>query len=133
MGDYSDSLNEKAIVHSKVSLEATFKYTADGSVGLLTGKKVYVALSRGVLYRGTSDDVMVPWLTKVLAFMGMTDVQYFYVEGLALSEKHTVAFCVLTPGFTRYKSPPCGAQDSEYCFSIHISTSLNLRAEKALT
>eukprot|EP00667_Euglena_gracilis_P032601 EG_transcript_50616 len=31
----------------------------------------------------TPDDVMVPWLTKMLAFLGLTDVQYFYVEGLA--------------------------------------------------
>eukprot|EP00667_Euglena_gracilis_P018816 EG_transcript_20053 len=73
----------KAWIDAVAKAGVTFKYTADGPVGLLTGKKVYVALSRGGVYRDTPDDVMVPWLTKMLAFLGLTDVQYFYVEGLA--------------------------------------------------
>lgn len=69
-----------AIARAKV----TFTYTEKGPVGLLTGKKVYVALTRGGLYRNTPADTQVPYLKTVLAFLGMTDVQFVYAEGLAL-------------------------------------------------
>ncbi len=62
----------------------TFKYTDKGPVGLLQGKKVYVALARGGLYRDTPADTQVPYLKTVLAFLGMTDVQFIYAEGLAM-------------------------------------------------
>jgi len=62
----------------------TFKYTEQGAVGLLTGKKVYVALTRGGQYRNTPADTQVPYLKTVLAFLGMTDVQFVYAEGLAM-------------------------------------------------
>jgi len=62
----------------------TFRYTATGPEGLLTGKKVYVALARGGRYRGTPADTQVPYLSTVLGFLGMTDVRFVYAEGLAL-------------------------------------------------
>jgi FMN-dependent NADH-azoreductase len=62
----------------------TFTYTEQGPVGLLTGKKVYVALTRGGQYRNTPADSQVPYLKTVLAFLGMTDVQFVYAEGLAM-------------------------------------------------
>ena len=63
---------------------ATFRYTANGPEGLLKGKKVYVALTRGGKYRNTPKDTQVPYLATVLAFLGMTDVHYVYAEGLAM-------------------------------------------------
>jgi FMN-dependent NADH-azoreductase len=60
----------------------TFKYTETGPVGLLQGKKVYVALARGGLYRGTPNDSQVPYLKTVLGFLGLTDVSFIYAEGL---------------------------------------------------
>ena len=62
----------------------TFKYTATGPVGLLTGKKVYVVLTRGGVYRDKPADTMVPYLTMVLGFLGMTDISFIYAEGLAM-------------------------------------------------
>ena len=62
----------------------TFRYTANGPEGLLKGKKVYVALARGGLYRDTPADSQVPYLQSVLAFLGMTDVEFVYAEGLAM-------------------------------------------------
>jgi FMN-dependent NADH-azoreductase len=62
----------------------TFRYTANGPEGLLKGKKVYVALARGGLYRDTPADSQVPYLKSVLAFLGMTDVEFIYAEGLAM-------------------------------------------------
>lgn len=62
----------------------TFRYGANGPEGLITGKKVYVTLARGGLYRDTPADTQVPYLKSVLAFLGMTDVEFIYAEGLAM-------------------------------------------------
>ena len=62
----------------------TFRYTANGPEGLLKGKTVYVALTRGGKYRNTPADTMVPYLKMVLSFLGMTDVHFVYAEGLAM-------------------------------------------------
>lgn len=69
-----------AISRAKV----TFQYTEQGPQGLLQGKKVYVVLTRGGRYRNTPADTQVPYLKTVLAFLGMTDVQFVYAEGLAM-------------------------------------------------
>ncbi len=72
----------------------TFRYTEHGPEGLLTGKKVYVVLTRGGQYRDTPADTQVPYLRTVLAFLGMTDVEFIYAEGLALgadAEREAIA------------------------------------------
>jgi FMN-dependent NADH-azoreductase len=63
----------------------TFKYTAAGPVGLLTGKKVYVFAARGGLYAGSALDTQTGYVRDFLAFLGMRDVQFVYAEGLAVS------------------------------------------------
>jgi FMN-dependent NADH-azoreductase len=62
----------------------TFRYTDKGPEGLLTGKKVYIALTRGGQYRNTPADSQVPYLKTVLGFLGMTDIEFVYAEGLAM-------------------------------------------------
>lgn len=62
----------------------TFRYTEKGPEGLLTGKKVYVLLTRGGQYRNTPADTQVPYLKTVFTFLGMTDVEFVYAEGLAM-------------------------------------------------
>ncbi|QEL65675.1 FMN-dependent NADH-azoreductase [Oryzomicrobium terrae] len=69
-----------AIARAKV----TFQYTANGPEGLLKGKKVYVALARGGVYRDTPADSQVPFLKTALGFLGLTDIQFVYAEGLAM-------------------------------------------------
>jgi FMN-dependent NADH-azoreductase len=64
--------------------QVTFRYTANGPEGLLKGKKVYVALTRGGKYRNTPSDTQVPYLQTIFTFLGMTDVQFVYAEGLAM-------------------------------------------------
>src|SRR5688572_4830268 len=64
----------------------TFKYTAAGAVGLLTGKKVYVTAARGGLYAGTPLDTQTAYVRTFLAFLGMSEVEFIYAEGLAISE-----------------------------------------------
>jgi FMN-dependent NADH-azoreductase len=60
----------------------TFKYTATGPVGLLTGKKVYVTLARGGFHK--DDDLQAQHLKKFLGFIGLTDVTFVYSEGLGM-------------------------------------------------
>jgi len=63
----------------------TFKYTDKGPVGQLTGKKVYVFAARGGLYAGTPLDTQTSYVRDFLRFLGMTDVEFVYAEGLAIS------------------------------------------------
>jgi len=64
--------------------QVTFRYTATGPEGLLKGKKVYIALTRGGKYRDTPNDTQTPYLKTFFGFLGMTDVQFAYAEGLAM-------------------------------------------------
>ncbi|HEX7649396.1 MAG TPA: FMN-dependent NADH-azoreductase [Noviherbaspirillum sp.] len=60
----------------------TFRYTENGPVGLLTGKKVYVIATRGGKYAGTPRDSQTAYVRDFLAFIGITDVEFVYAEGL---------------------------------------------------
>lgn len=72
----------------------TFRYSEKGPEGMLKGKKVYVALTRGGQYRNTPSDTQVPYLKTVFTFLGLTDVQFVYAEGLAMgadAERNAIA------------------------------------------
>ena len=62
---------------------ATFKYTEKGPVGLLTGKKAYVFVTRGGVYG--EKHTQTTHVRDFLAFLGITDVEFIYAEGLAIS------------------------------------------------
>ncbi|HVT34023.1 MAG TPA: NAD(P)H-dependent oxidoreductase [Nevskiaceae bacterium] len=64
----------------------TFKYSETGPVGLITGKKVYVISTRGGIHAGKPIDTETNYLRDFLAFLGMTDVEFIYAEGLAYGE-----------------------------------------------
>ena len=69
----------------------TFRYTEKGPVGLLTGKKAYVFAARGGYYAGTAADTQTQYVRAILAFLGITDVEFVYAEGLAISEASKTA------------------------------------------
>ncbi len=63
----------------------TFRYGETGPVGLVTGKKVYVAMSSGGIFsEGPSkqNDFVAPYLKAMLGFLGMTNVMVIRAEGL---------------------------------------------------
>jgi FMN-dependent NADH-azoreductase len=62
----------------------TFRYTETGPEGLVLGKKVYIAATRGGKHSGTPTDTQTPFLKVFLGFLGMTDVEFVYAEGLAM-------------------------------------------------
>jgi len=61
----------------------TFKYTEKGPVGLLAGKKAYVFAARGGLYGDEHSQTQ--FVRQFLGFIGITDVEFVYAEGLAIS------------------------------------------------
>jgi len=63
----------------------TFRYTANGPQGLLTGKKAYVFAARGGVHAGTPLDTQTGYVRDFLRFLGITDVEFVYAEGLAIS------------------------------------------------
>jgi FMN-dependent NADH-azoreductase len=62
----------------------TFKYSEKGPVGLLTGKKAYVFVTRGGIYG--EKHAHTDYVRDFLAFVGITDVTFIYAEGLAINE-----------------------------------------------
>ena len=62
----------------------TFRYTDKGPVGLLTGKRAYVFATRGGAYAGTPGDTETAYVRQFLGFLGITDVEFVYAEGLAM-------------------------------------------------
>lgn len=82
MYNFGISVQLKTWIDAIARSGVTFRYTANGPEGLLKGKKVYVALARGGRYRGDETDTQVPYLKTVFGFLGMTDVQFIYAEGL---------------------------------------------------
>ncbi len=64
----------------------TFRYTEKGSEGLLTGKKAYIFAARGGLYAGTPLDSQTEYMKHFLGFIGITDIEFVYAEGLNISE-----------------------------------------------
>ena len=65
----------------------TFRYTASGPEGLLTGKKAYIFATRGGLYAGTPLDSQTTYVRDFLGFLGITDVEFIYAEGLNMGEE----------------------------------------------
>lgn len=84
MYNFGVTVQFKSWIDAIAKAGVTFRYTATGPEGLLKGKKVYVALARGGVYRDTAIDAQVPYLKTVLGFLGMTDVTFIYAEGLAM-------------------------------------------------
>jgi FMN-dependent NADH-azoreductase len=68
----------------------TFRYTPTGAVGLLENKKVYVALAQGG-YNSGPMDFEEPYLRGVLGFLGITDVTFVRIEGLARGPEEAAA------------------------------------------
>jgi FMN-dependent NADH-azoreductase len=63
----------------------TFRYTEKGPQGLLTGKKATIFATRGGEYATTGHDWQAQFVRVILGFIGITDVEFVFAEGLAVS------------------------------------------------
>ncbi len=79
----------------------TFQYTASGAKGLLNGK-AYLALSSGGVYSQgpfAPSEHLSTYLTAVLSFLGISDVEVVRAEGVAYGPAHS------SPHFADAKNP----------------------------
>ncbi|MCP9751485.1 FMN-dependent NADH-azoreductase [Ferruginibacter sp. HRS2-29] len=65
----------------------TFSVGEKGAEGLIRGKKVYIAMSSGWIYSegaAKANDFVVPYLTFMLSFIGLSDITVFRIEGVGI-------------------------------------------------
>jgi FMN-dependent NADH-azoreductase len=89
MFNFSIPSQLKAWIDRVAQAGRTFRYTAEGPVGLAVGKKAIVVSTRGGFYAGTAYEAAMDhqeaYLRTVLNFLGITDVTYVRAEGVAVS------------------------------------------------
>ncbi|WP_223619522.1 NAD(P)H-dependent oxidoreductase [Lysobacter sp. ESA13C] len=66
----------------------TFRYTEKGPEGLATGKRAIVVSGRGGFHTDAPSDFQEAYLRHVLAFIGVTNVEFVRAEGVAYSPQH---------------------------------------------
>ena len=73
----------KAWIDTVLVAGKTFKYTATGPVGLVTGKKAVLCIASGGVYEGAmaAYDTLTPMLKTQLGFIGVTDVTVLNAPG----------------------------------------------------
>ncbi|GAB2695615.1 NAD(P)H-dependent oxidoreductase [Mucilaginibacter koreensis] len=88
MYNFTISSTLKAWIDHICRAGITFKYTATGPVGLVSGKKAYVAVATGGVYAdgAQSGDFLTPYIKSILAFIGITDVTFVTAEGFAMPD-----------------------------------------------
>lgn len=69
----------------------SFRYTAEGPEGLLTGKRAILGFASGGTTAGGPGDFVTPWLRHMLGFIGITDVTVVAADGLALDREAALA------------------------------------------
>lgn len=65
----------------------TFTYTENGPVGLIENKKVIVVTTRGGLHKDSPRNSIESYLTTMLGFIGLTDVEFVYAEALNMGDE----------------------------------------------
>lgn len=69
----------------------SFRYTASGPEGLLTGKRAIVAYAAAGTPFGSGVDFASGYLRHMLGFVGITDVQFVPADGLAFDREAGLA------------------------------------------
>lgn len=82
MYNFGVTIQLKSWLDAIARAQVTFRYTESGPEGLLKNKQVYIALARGGMHKDGPNDSQVPYLKTMLGFLGMTDVQFVYAEGM---------------------------------------------------
>jgi FMN-dependent NADH-azoreductase len=77
----------KAWLDHIVRAGVTFNYSENGPIGLIKGKKVYIAETSGGIYSEgprKEIDFIEPLLKTVFKYIGLTDVTLFRIEGTSI-------------------------------------------------
>jgi len=65
----------------------TFTYTENGPVGLIENKKAIVVTTRGGLHKDSPRNSIESYVTTMLGFIGITEVEFVYAEALNMGEE----------------------------------------------
>jgi FMN-dependent NADH-azoreductase len=87
MYNYSVPSTVRAYFDQIARAGVTFRYTEQGSEGLIKGKRTYVLIARGGIYDQTTD-TQTAYLKQFLGFIGLNDIRFIYAEGLAMGDEH---------------------------------------------
>lgn len=82
MYNFSIPATLKAWIDMIARARLTFRYTENGPVGLLEGKKAYIVVATGGVPVGSPVDFATPYLKHALAFVGITDIEIIAAERL---------------------------------------------------
>ena len=80
----------------------TFRYTENGPEGPVKNKRAVILTSRGGIHKGTPTDPVEPYLRLFSGFIGITDVEFVFAEGIAYGPE------VATKAGRRQGSPVSG-------------------------
>jgi FMN-dependent NADH-azoreductase len=80
--NFSIAATLKAWIDMTARARLTFRYTENGPVGLLEGKKAYLVVATGGVPVGSPMDFATPYLRHALSFIGITDVEIVAADGV---------------------------------------------------
>ena len=72
----------KAWIDMVARVGQTFRYTENGPVGLLEGKRAVMLIASGGTKIGSEIDFVTPYIRHVLGFIGITDVTFIAADAL---------------------------------------------------
>ena len=79
--NFSVPASLKAWIDLVARVRRTFRYTENGPIGLLEGKKAFVLVPSGGVPVGSPVDFATPYLRHALSFVGITDVHFVGAQG----------------------------------------------------
>jgi FMN-dependent NADH-azoreductase len=82
--NFSVPANLKAWIDLVARAGVTFSYSENGPEGLLTGKRVILAVASGGVAVGSDYDFATSYLRHVLGFIGLTDVEIVAADSMAI-------------------------------------------------
>ncbi len=80
----------KAWIDHVVRVERTFGYSAEGKVGLLRDRPVFVAVAAGGVHFGeqaSQPDFLTPYVKAILGTIGLKNITFFRMQGLARGQQ----------------------------------------------
>jgi len=81
----------KAWVDQICRARVTFAYSEEGPCGLVSDRKVFVAIASGGSKVGSATEFLSPYLRQVLAFIGIEDVEIIAADQLLMEREEKVA------------------------------------------
>ncbi|GFE65214.1 FMN-dependent NADH-azoreductase [Litoreibacter roseus] len=81
----------KAWIDMIARLGVTFKYTSDGPVGLLEGKRAVIVIASGGTAAWSDIDFATPHLRQIMTFVGINDVEFVIADTLGAGADQKIA------------------------------------------